>query len=64
MAIFSYQNILILITTLLNFVPKVPVDDHLAFVQVMAWHQTDNKQLPESVITQFTYISVTCGPFY
>ena len=59
MAIFSYENILVLITTLLNLVPKVPVDDHLAFVQVMALHQTGNKQLPESVITQFTYISVT-----
>ena len=37
----------------LKFVPKSPVDNKSALVQVMAWHQTDNKPLPEPMLTQF-----------
>ena len=38
----------------LKFVPKVPIDKKSALVQVMDWHQTSNKSLPEPMLTQFT----------
>ena len=36
------------------FAAKGPNDNSLALVQVMAWHLTDNKTLPEPMLTQFT----------
>ena len=38
----------------LKFVPKDPIDNMPAFVDVMAWHRTGDKPLPEPVLTQFT----------
>ena len=37
-----------------KLVPKSPIDNILALVQVMAWRRTDNKPLPEPMVTQFT----------
>ena len=33
---------------------KGPIDYKLALVQVVAWHRTGEKPLPESMLTQFT----------
>ena len=41
-------------TISLKFIPKGPIDYKLALVQVVAWHQTGEKPLPESMLTQFT----------
>ena len=38
----------------LNFVLKGPVDIKAALVQVMAWHQTGDKPLPEPMLTHLT----------
>ena len=37
----------------LKFVPKGPIDNNWALVQVMAWHRTDNKPLSGPKLTQF-----------
>ena len=36
-----------------KFVPKGPIDNKSALVQVMAWCRTGDKQLPEPMLTQF-----------
>ena len=36
------------------FIPKGVIDNKSALVQVMAWHRTSNKPLPEPMLTQFT----------
>ena len=36
-----------------KFVPKSPIDNKPALVQVMAWCQTGDKPLTEPMITQF-----------
>ena len=51
--IFVNENDKILIKISLNFVPRSPIDN-TALVQVMAWHQTGDKPLPELVMIQFT----------
>ena len=38
----------------LNFVPKGPIDNKWALVQVMVWHLTGDKPLLEPMLTQFT----------
>ena len=38
----------------LKFVPRSPIDNNAALVQVMAWHRTGNKPLPEPMMKQFT----------
>ena len=38
----------------LKFVPKGPIDNKAALVQVMAWSWTGDKPLPEPMLTQFT----------
>ena len=38
----------------LKFVPKGPIDKYSALVQVIAWHGTGDKPLPEPMLTQFT----------
>ena len=48
----EYFSILIKIS--LKFVPEDPIDNEAALVQVMAWHRTDVKPLPEPMLTQFT----------
>ena len=37
-----------------KFVPKGPIDNKLALVQVMDLHWTGDKPLPEPMLTQFT----------
>ena len=44
----------ILINFSLKFVPKGPIDIKAAMVQIMAWHRTGDKPLPEPMLTQFT----------
>ena len=52
--IFVNENDSILIQISLKVVPKSPLDDKPALVQVMAWHRTSGKPLPEPMLTQFT----------
>ena len=54
--IFKYifnESVWIPITISLKFVPKGPIDYNSALVQVVAWHRAGEKQLPESMLTQF-----------
>ena len=48
------ENVWISITISLKFIPKGPIDNKSALVQVVAWHRTGEKPLPESMLTQFT----------
>ena len=48
------ESVWISIRTSLKFIPKGPIDYKSPLVQVMAWHQTGEKPLPESMLTQFT----------
>ena len=53
-----YKSVWISITTCtisLKFIPKGPIDYKSALVQVVAWHQTNEKPLPESMLTQFQF---------
>ena len=55
--IFKYilnEGVWISITISLKFIPKGPIDYKSALVQVVAWHRTGEKPLPESMLTQFT----------
>ena len=52
--IFLNENVRILIQISLKFVPKSPIDNKPALVQVMAWRQTGDKPLPEPMMTQCT----------
>ena len=44
----------ILIRISLKYVPKGPIDNKPAWVQVMVWRQTGDMPLPEPMLTQFT----------
>ena len=48
------ENVIICIQISLKFVPKIPIDNKSALVQVMALHRTGDKPLPEPMLTQFT----------
>ena len=48
------ESVWIPIPISLKFVPKGPIDYNSALVQVVAWHRTGEKPLPESMLTQFT----------
>ena len=48
------ESLWISITISLKFIPNGPIDYKPALVQVMAWHRTGEKPLPESMLTQFT----------
>ena len=39
----------------LDLAPKGPVDSMSPLVQIMAWHWTGDKPLPEPVMSQVTY---------
>ena len=45
----------------LKIVPKGPIDNTWALVQVMAWIQIDDKPLTESMLIQFTDAYITPG---
>ena len=36
------------------FVPEYQIDYQSALVQIMTWHQTDDKQLSEPIMVYFT----------
>ena len=52
--IYLNENDRIQIQTSLKFVPRSPIDNKPALVQVMAWHRTGDKPLPEQMLTQST----------
>ena len=53
--IFFFENVLILIKKKsLNFVSKGTIDNNSPLVQVMAWHRTGDKPLPEPMMTCFS----------
>ena len=47
------KNFVISIQIPLKFVPKDPIDNKSALVQIMAWCRPGNKPLPEPMLTQF-----------
>ena len=54
------ENICISIRISLKFVPKGPINNIQALVQIMAWHRTDDKLLSEPmVVSLLTHICVT-----
>ena len=60
--IFFNANIWILIKIILKFVPKGPIDNIPALVQIMAWRRSGDKPLSESMMVSLpTHICVT-GP--
>ena len=50
--IFFYENARILIRTSLNFVPKGPIDNIPALVQIMAWRQPSAKSIFEPMMVR------------
>ena len=48
------ENFGILIRISLKFVPKCPIDNKLALVQVMAWRLFGAKPLREAILTLIT----------
>ena len=52
--IFLFENDRIPIPISLKIVPKSPIDNKTALVQVMTWCQTGAKPLPEPMMTQLT----------
>ena len=52
--IFLNKNNKFLIQILLKHVPRSPIDNKPALVQVMAWRRIDDKPLPEPILTHFT----------
>ena len=52
--IFLNENDRISIQISLKFVPRSPIDNKKALIQVMAWHQIGDKPIPEPTVTQFT----------
>ena len=52
--IFSTENCRIPIQISLKFVARSPVDNNSALAQIIAWHRTDEKPLPEPMMTHLT----------
>ena len=52
--IFVNEKFIILIKISLKFIPKGPIDNNPALVQIMAWYRIGNKPLSEPTQTQFT----------
>ena len=48
------ESVWISMTISLKYIPKGPIDYKSALVQVVAWHQTGEKPLLESMLTQYT----------
>ena len=53
--IFLNENDRIQIQISLKYVPRSPIHNKPALVQVMAWHQIGDKPLSEPMLTQFNY---------
>ena len=52
--IFLNENNKIQIWISLKLVPRGPIENKLALVQVIAWRRTGDKPLPEQMMAQFT----------
>ena len=52
--IFMNEKFCILTRISLECIPKVPIDNKSALVQVMAWRRTGDMPLSEPMLTQFT----------
>ena len=52
--IFLNENDRIPIRISLKSVPRSPIDNKLALVQIIAWRRVGDKPLPEPMLTQFT----------
>ena len=58
--IFFNENIRISINIPLKFVPKVPINNNPALIQIMAWRRPGDKPLSESMmVCLLTHICVT-----
>ena len=53
--IFLNEHDRILIQISLKYVPRSPIDNKTALVQVMAWRRTGDKPLPGPMMTQFIH---------
>ena len=53
--IFLNENVWISIKISLKFVPKGPINNIPALVQIMAWRRTGDKPLSEPMMTQLNY---------
>ena len=64
--IFLNENDKIWIQISLKLVPRSPIDNKPALIQVMAWCRTGDKPLPEPMMAQFTdeYICGTRGRWF
>ena len=52
--IFVNEKFCILMKISLKFVPKGPIDNNPALVQIMAWRRIGVKPLSETILAQFT----------
>ena len=52
--IFVNEKFYILIKISLKFIPKGPIDNKAALVQVMPWRRIVDKPLPEPMLIPFT----------
>ena len=52
--IFMNKKFCVLNKISLKFVPKGPINNILALVQIMAWRRSGDKPLSEPMLTQFT----------
>ena len=58
--IFLNETVVILIRISLKFVPKGPIKNIPALVQIMAWHRPGDKSLSEPVMVRLpTHICIT-----
>ena len=58
--IFLNENVIISIKISLKFVPKGPINNIPALVQIMAWHRPGHKPLSEAMmVSLLTHICVT-----
>ena len=58
--IFFKENVIILMKISLNFVPKGPINNIPALVQIMAWRRSGDKPLSEPMMVSLpTHICVT-----
>ena len=62
--IFLNENVIISITISLKFVPKGPINNITALVQIMAWCRPGDKPLSEAMmVSLLTHICVTRPPW-
>ena len=59
--IFLDENYRIPIHISLKFVPRSPIGNKPALVQVMAWHQTGDKSVPKPMMIQYTDVYASLG---